>query len=177
MKQSFHQWLNRWSSYQEEEQSLIPILEQIRDNHPKMSAREMYFKVQPRHMGRDKFESFCFDHGFRVVKTRNYRKTTNSNGVVRFSNKIKDLELTGVNQVFVSDITYYELKGRFYYITFIMDLFSREIVGFSVSKSLKTEETTLVALNMVVRKFGKKALHGAIIYSDGGVQYYASEFR
>ena len=156
---------------------MIPIIEQIRKDHPKMSAREMYFKINPSCMGRDKFESFCFDHGFRVINTKNYRKTTNSNGVVRFPNLIKDFELTGVYQVLVSDITYYELNGRFYYITLIMDLYSREILGYSVSKSMHTEQTTLAALKMVVRKIGRDKLKGTIIHSDGGGQYYAIEFR
>ncbi len=156
---------------------MIPIIEQIRQDHPKMSAREMYFKIMPSCMGRDKFESFCFEYGFRVIKTKNYRKTTNSNGVVRFPNLIRDYELTGVYQVLVSDITYYELNKTFYYLTFIMDLYSREILGYSVSKSMHTEQTTLAALKMVVRRIGKEQLEGTIIHSDGGGQYYDLGFR
>lgn len=156
---------------------MIPIIRQIREDHPKMGAREMYYKIQPSLMGRDKFEIFCFDNGFRVVKTRNYRKTTNSSGVVRFPNMVEGYELTGVYQVLVSDITYYELNGKFYYQTFMMDLYSREILGHSVSKSLRTEETTLAALKKVVRKIGRHNLRGTIIHSDGGGQYYDIEFR
>lgn len=171
-KQQFHQWLNRWLKNKEEEQLLIPIIEQIREDHPSMSAREMYKKVQPEQMGRDKFESFCFDHGYRVLRPRNYRKTTDSRGVRRFPNLVKDIELTGVNQVLVSDITYYEIQDRFYYLTFIMDLYNREIVGHSVSKTLTTRDTTLTALKRAVNKLGKVNLEGTIIHSDGGSQYY-----
>lgn len=156
---------------------MIPIIRQLREDHPKMGAREMYYKILPGHLGRDKFEAFCFDNGFRVVKNRNYRKTTNSNGVVHFPNMVEDYELTGVYQVLVSDITYYELHGKFYYLTFIMDLYSREILGHSVSRSLRTEETTLAALKRVVRKIGRQNLKGTIIHSDGGGQYYDKEFR
>jgi putative transposase len=156
---------------------MIPIIRQLRENHPKMGAREMYHKLKPNNIGRDKFEVFCFDNGFRVVKNRNYRKTTNSNGVVRFPNMVEGYELTGVYQVLVSDITYFELNGKFYYLTFIMDLYSREILGYSVSKSLRTKETTLAALKMVVRRIGRHNLKGTIIHSDGGGQYYDKEFR
>lgn len=155
---------------------MIPIIEQIREDHPRMSAREIYKKINPTCMGRDKFEQLCFANGFRVKKNKNFRKTTNSNGVIRFPNLIATYELTGVNQVFVSDITYYELPNEFNYQTFIMDLFSREIVGFSVSSTLRTEGTSLVALKMAEKKIGKDKLQGAIFHSDGGGQYYDEAF-
>ena len=128
-------------------------------------------------MGRDKFEVFCFARGFRVARTRNYRITTDSRGVERFPNLIRTFELTGINQVFVSDITYYYMNGRFFYITLIMDLFNREVVGYSVSNSLRTEGTTLEALTMAAANRSKKALYGCIIHSDGGGQYYSHVFK
>jgi len=56
------------------------------------------------------------------------------------------------NQVWVSDITYYEIGGRFYYLIFIMDLYSRRILGYSASYNLFTESTTIPALKMAIRK-------------------------
>jgi len=128
-------------------------------------------------MGRDRFEQLCFDHGFRIQKLKNFRKTTNSEGVTRFPNRIRDIKLTGINQVFVSDITYYEMDNRFYYLTFIMDLYNREIVGWSASSNLRTEYTTLPALYRLIQNRGKENLKGSIIHSDGGGQYYCNEFK
>lgn len=142
-----------------------------------MSARDMYIMLQPDTMGRDQFERFCLESGYRVKKLKNYRVTTNSLGVTRFPNMIKDIEVTGVNQVFVSDITYFEIGTRVYYLTFIMDLFNREIVGWTASDNLRTESTTLPALHKVIRERGKSNLKGAIIHSDGGGQYYCKEFK
>lgn len=96
--------------------------------------------------------------------------------MVRFPNLIDNIELTGVNQVFVSDITYYEMKGKFYYLTFIMDLFNREIVGYSESSSLRTVNTTIPSLNMLIKNRGMQNLAGSIFHSDGGGQYYSKEF-
>src|SRR5690606_41252560 len=59
-----------------------------------------------------------------------------------------DLILTGIDQIWVSDITYYELNRKFYYLTFIMDGFSRRITGHHVSSRLFTEQTSLPALQM-----------------------------
>ena len=67
-----------------------------------------------------------------------------------FENLIKGMELKGINQVWVSDITYYRIGERFYYLTFILDLYSRYIVGHAVSESLFTEQTTIPALNMAL---------------------------
>ena len=161
----------------EEQQQLVPLIDEIRKDHPRMSARDMYIMLQPETMGRDQFERFCLESGYRVKKIKNYRVTTNSLGVTRFPNMIKDIEVTRVNQVFVSDITYFEIGSRVYYLTFIMDLFNREVVGWSASDNLRTENTTLPALRKVVWERGKANLKGAIIHSDGGGQYYCKEFK
>ena len=161
----------------EEQEQLIPLINEIRRDHPRMSARDIYLKLKPSCMGRDQFEHFCMDSGYRIKKLRNYRVTTNSLGVTRFPNMIKDIEVTRVNQVFVSDITYFDIGFATYYLTFIMDLFNREIVGWSASDNLRTESTTLPALHKVITERGRTNLKGAIIHSDGGGQYYCKEFK
>lgn len=176
-KQSFHQMLKRRVSLLDESEQVLLLVNKIRKDHPHMAVREIYFKLKPLSMGRDKFEQFCFEHGYRIKKQKNFRVTTDSRGVTRFSNLIKDIEVTAVNQVFVSDITYYEMLRKFYYITLIMDLFNREIIGSSASKSLRTEETTLAALKNAIKNRGQAAFKGAVFHSDGGGQYYSKEFR
>lgn len=161
----------------EEQEQLILLINEIRRDHPRMSARDVYLKLQPSCMGRDQFERFCMDSGYRIKKLRNFRVTTNSLGVTRFPNMIKDIEVTRVNQVFVSDITYYEIGSATYYLTFIMDLYNREIVGWSASDNLRTENTTLPALHRVITERGRANLKGAILHSDGGGQYYCNEFK
>ena len=161
----------------EEQEQLIPLINEIRRDHPRMSARDIYLKLQPKCMGRDQFERFCMDTGYRINKLRNYRVTTNSLGVTRFPNHLKNIEVTRVNQVFVSDITYFDIGSVTYYLTFIMDLYNREIVGWSASDNLRTESTTLPALHKVITERGKANLIGAIMHSDGGGQYYCNEFK
>ena len=133
----------------EEQEQLIPLINEIRHDHPRMSARDIYLKLQPRCMGRDQFERFCMDSGYRIKKLKNFRVTTNSLGVTRFPNMIKDLKVTRVNQVFVSDITYFDLGSDTYYLTFIMDLYNREIVGWSESDNLRTENYNITSLHMI----------------------------
>ena len=161
----------------EEQEQLIPLINEIRIDHPRMSARDIYLKLKPSCMGRDQFERFCMDSGYRLNQLRNYRVTTNSLGVTRFPNLIKDMKVTGINQVFVSDITYYDMGTETYYLTLIMDLFNREIVGWSASNNLRTESTTLPALYRLISQRGRTNIKGSILHSDGGGQYYCKEFK
>ena len=161
----------------EEQEQLIPLINEIRIDHPRMSARDIYLKLKPSCMGRDQFERFCLDSGYRLNQLRNYRVTTNSLGVTRFPNLIKDMKVTGINQVFVSDITYYDMGPDTYYLTLIMDLFNREIVGWSASNNLRTESTTLPALYRLISQRGRTNIKGSILHSDGGGQYYCKEFK
>lgn len=173
-KQGVHSLLDNIQRNQELEASLLLMVYQIRRDHPTMSLRSMYHKIKPSHLGRDRFEALCVAHGFKIEQVKNYRRTTYSNGVQRFPNLIVGIEVVTINQVWVSDITYFELDGRFYYITFVMDSYSRFIKGYSVSSSLRTTETTIPALNMALRKHKIRA--GLIFHSDGGGQYYSKEF-
>jgi transposase InsO family protein len=151
-------------------------MHEIRHDHPAMGAEPMYRLLSPQGIGRDRFEAIYRSHGMKLHQKRNYRRTTDSRGVIRFKNLLEGIELTGVNQVYSSDITYYELGGRYYYLTFIMDVYSRRIKGYSVSKTLYTESTTLPALRMALKGLTHEQTAGIIIHSDGGGQYYSKAF-
>ena len=175
-KQNFHQVVDRMLMHQMEREQLLVILYQVRKDHPQMSCRDMYRIIHPQYMGRDCFEGLCKEEGFLIEVKKNFHRTTNSFGVIRFPNLVQGLKLTGVNQVWVSDITYYEMNEEFFYLTFIMDLYSRRIIGFGESETLLTQDTTIPALNMAIRARGGKDLDGLIIHSDGGGQYYCKDF-
>lgn len=173
-KQAFHQKLERQLRQEEHLSLLLPIIRDLREEHPGVAARELYLMLRPEQLGRDKFEQFCFAHGLKLERTRASHRTTDSSGVIRFDNLIAGIELSGINQAWSSDITYYRIGESFYYITFIMDLFSRRIVGYSVSKRLLTEQTTIPALEMALA--ARKPEAGLIFHSDGGGQYYSKAF-
>jgi len=173
-RQSFHQRLHRKLDLQKESNLLLPQISEIRESHPRMSSRIMYGMIRPPHLGRDRFEAFCFRNGFKVRVKRSFHRTTNSLGVTRFDNLLGAGQVTGVNQVWASDITYYRIGEKFYYLTFILDLYSRFIVGHSTSRTLLTEDTTIPALKMALK--ARDTSQGLIIHSDGGGQYYSKEW-
>jgi transposase InsO family protein len=159
-----------------EKEQLLMMIEQIRLDHPRLSARQMYKLIKPVYIGRDKFEELCFNNGYKLQTKRNRQRTTNSLGVRRFENLIKEKKFTDVNQALVSDITFYRIEERFCYLTFIMDIYSRKILGYGVSEDLLTENTTVPALKMALRNRRVQDVGGLILHSDGGGQYYSKQF-
>jgi transposase InsO family protein len=173
-KQSFHQRLDRQLIVLQEAEQLLMLVKQIREDHPRMSSRQMYRLLRLVHMGRDRFEAFCFENGFKVEVKKSFHRTTNSMGVTRFENLLIGIELNGINQAWVSDITYYRIGEKFYYLTFILDLYSRVIVGYSISQDLLTSSTTIPALQLALKH--RKINDGLIFHSDGGGQYYCKDW-
>jgi len=175
-KQAIHQFIGRSNRYKEEIFHIVELIRQIRKDHPTMCCRSMYYKINPSYIGRDRFEAICRAHGFTSKRTKAKHKTTDSSGVVRFDNLLNDKTLDNIDQAWSSDITYYEIDGSFYYITFILDCYSRRILGYNVSNRLLTKQTTLPAIRMAIKNRNGQINKGTIFHSDGGGQYYADEF-
>lgn len=78
-------------------------------------------------------------------------------------------------KVWVSDITYIHTTHGFIYLTTVMDLYDRKIVGWSMSNNLTTKDTASRAYQMAIRR--RRPTEGMIFHSDRGVQYASEEFR
>ena len=156
------------------------IVRQVRRDHPQMALRTIHDKIIDCGIGRDRFEHEFKAIGYGITRSIKPTRTTDSRGVTKFDNLAKDIVLTGINQLWVSDITYFELDNRFYYLTFILDVYSRRIVGHAVSDRLLTRCTTLPALKSALKLRGfipSNRPENLIIHSDGGGQYYSDEFQ
>jgi transposase InsO family protein len=175
-KQAAHKQLANHYQIKDEQMQLLKVIYDVRKDHPTMGMRDLYYKLQPATMGRDRFERFCKCNNLWSLQPTNYRRTTNSSGVIRYSNLLETMNISSINQVWQSDITYYDLHGKFYYITFIIDSYSRRIVGHHTSNRLLTEETTLPALKMALQIRRGIDLDGLVFHSDGGGQYYDKAF-
>ena len=100
--------------------------------------------------------------------------TTDSNHNFRiYPNLIKNLKVTRLNQLWVSDITYVRLPYGFAYLATIIDVFSRKCVGWALSRDIDTL-LTISALDMAIQKRWHMGLLDLIHHSDQGIQY-ASE--
>lgn len=88
--------------------------------------------------------------------------------------KIEDFKVKGPNEIYAGDITYVALNDKFLYLSVVIDLFSRRVVGWSINDTLEAKGV-VEALEMAFAREGNNA--GVIFHSDRGVQYASSDFR
>lgn len=77
--------------------------------------------------------------------------------------------------VWVSDITYITTLEGFLYLTVIIDLYDRKVIGWSISEGMSTQETVLPAWQMAMKN--RAIQDGFIFHSDRGIQYASTSFR
>lgn len=90
-----------------------------------------------------------------------------------YPNLAKDFAPTGINQIWVSDITYICLQGDFVYLAVILDAYSRRVIGWQLSRRIDGA-MTMDALKMAIAN--RAVQSGLVHHSDRGVQYAASEY-
>lgn len=112
------------------------------------------------------------------VFKRNYKVTTDSSHKYPIAENILDRKFTASNknEVWVSDITYIKASFRWLYLTVIIDLFDRTVVGWALSTSLATKQTSIKALEMALANRHIKADSFLVFHSDRGIQYACKEF-
>jgi len=159
----------------ERSQQFIDKAEALREDHPEMGCRKMALLLKQPGLGRDKTEAILMRAGFRVIYPPNYIKTTHSVRFRQFSNLIEGMVLTSINKVVQTDITYLWVKDRFYYLVFIIDVYSRFITGYHASWGLEAE-ANMQALRMMIKLRGKENMKGLIHHSDKGTQYNCKEY-
>lgn len=103
---------------------------------------------------------------YRAPKTTFSDKTS-----YKYPYLLKDLDITKVNQVWATDITYIPMAKGFMYLTAIIDLYSRKVLSWSVSNTM-TAEWCVKVLEQAIEKYGKPE----IFNTDQGVQYTSEVF-
>ena len=169
-KQAVHQYEQRKFVHTIYQQDLFNEVELQRRLHPRMGAKVLYSVLKPEGIGRVRFEKLLREKGYNLRRVKSYYRTTDS-GWVLYKNLIAGRTLNAINQVWVSDITYYMLKDEVCYITTIMDLYSRRILGYSASLTMLSEECSMKSLRMALTTRRGLNLMGLIHHSDRGSQY------
>lgn len=105
---------------------------------------------------------------------RRWTKTTDSrHGFPRYPNLIKGANISRLNQVWLSDITYIRIRTGFVYLAAVLDAFSRRVIGYAISARLDSS-LTLEALHMAITRRWPDP--GVIHHSDQGVQYASTKY-
>jgi len=169
-KQAVHRYATREKQYENKLRLLITEADLLRAEHPGCGVEKMYYTLSPDFLGRDKFIEIFMHLGFRVKQKKNYRKTTYASALY-YPNLIKGMRINAPNVVWQTDITYIEIAGRFYYAVFIIDVYTKEIVGYSIADHLRAT-ANLQALKMAVTNYGFPKIH----HSDRGSQYIYKDY-
>jgi transposase InsO family protein len=176
-RQAYYQ--NKWGAVSTtiEEELVIQQVKDIRKNHRRMGTRKLYEMIQPfmlEHsikMGRDALFNMLSANHLLVRKRKRRIQTTNSYHWLRkYPNLIREFVPTAINQLWVSDITYWKLKENHVYISFITDAYSHKIVGYQVAETMEAIES-IQALQMALSALGAESHLQLIHHSDRGIQY------
>jgi len=108
------------------------------------------------------------------VQPRAFVSTTRSNhGLEVYLNLARRLTLTGIDQLWVADITYIRLAGEFVFLAVVLDAFSRKAIGWALDTSITTR-LPLAALDRAIAQ--RRPPPGLVHHSDRGVQYASAEY-
>jgi len=175
-KQAVHQYGKRQSGKAVTATKFFEQADKIRKEHPKAGCRKMALDLSCKGWGRDKTEQLLLQNGYRVCYPPNFIRTTYAQHHLHYPNLIEGLELNNMNQLIQTDITYYRVKDRFYYLVFLIDVYSRRIVGYTVNSTMQAEGN-IKALRMLFKTRGRDCLKSMIHHSDRGSQYIDNEYR
>jgi putative transposase len=154
------------------ESELEEAIESIAGQFPTYGTRRVTHQLRrPPHeiwVNRKRVRRMMAQKGLlRLAKRRKKRTTDSDHPYPRYPNLIKSLEVTHPDQVWVSDITYIRLRQEFVYLAIILDVFTRSIRGWCLSRLLD-QELTLTALWAALENHRPEIHH-----SDQGIQYAA----
>jgi len=109
-----------------------------------------------------------------ALQPKRFKVTSNSNHKLEiYLNLAARMKLTGINQLWVADITYIRLKAEFVYLAVILDGFSRKVVGWALDRTLAVR-LTIGALQQAIERRQPQA--GLVHHSDRGFQYAHAEY-
>lgn len=114
--------------------------------------------------------------GLKAIATRKFRVTTDSqHSQPVFENILnRDFSTTGINQKWAGDVTYVATDEGWLYLAVIIDLHSRAVIGWSMSKSMKKD---LVCNALLMALFKRKFPKNVIMHTDRGSQYCSNKYR
>lgn len=180
-RSGFYKWLNKKPSAREiENEYLVDEIQKIhKKSHwiygsPRITS---VLNAKEIKVSRPRVARLMKSEGIKSRIKRKFVHTTDSNHGYKISENLlnRNFTVNEIGKVWVSDITYIKTAQGWLYLTIIMDLADRKIIGWSLSRGMTAEETVIKAL--VVAMLNRDLKEGSIFHSDRGVQYACNEFR
>lgn len=151
-------------------------IEKIRIDFPRSGYRSLqhYLARNGVLIGETRLRRIMKKYSLHAEIKRAFKATTDSNHCHRvYPNLLPGLVVTDINQVWTSDLSYIRIANGFVYLAVILDLYSRKVIGWAISKSIDGD-LALSALQMAIQRRQPKP--GCIHHSDRGVQYLCKKY-
>lgn len=161
---------------EEEDADLRGKIEQIRVIFPRAGYRPLlhHLKRNGIKIGETRLRRVLVEGGMQILPKKKFVRTTQSDhDCVVYPNLIQGMSIDAVNQVWAGDITYIRINNGFVYLAVILDLYSRKVIGWSISKRIDGQ-LTLNALRMAIQR--RNPPRGVIHHTDRGVQYLCDDY-
>ncbi len=153
------------------------LIDSVHIHFPTYGYRKLHEELRRRGhlLNEKKIRRIQAKFGLFATQVRKWIKTTDSrHKLKKYPNLISPATLiTDLNQVWVSDITYVRIQTGFIFVAIILDLCSRKVIGWAISKRINAE-LAVKALKMAIDE--RKPDPGCIHHSDQGVQYCSEDY-
>ena len=180
-RSSYYRWLNQGPSKRALEDSLFTELVKQEFDKSNLSYGSTRIAEQLRRknhcISRRRVSRIMRQNGWVSKYRTKFKVTTDSNHPYPVCRNLlgQDFKVERLNQVWVSDITYIRTAKGWLYLTTIMDLYDRQIIGWSLNKRLYANQTSIPAWKMAISK--RKIIEPLLFHSDRGIQYACAGFR
>lgn len=169
-KQAVHQYAKRQANFDDKISQVVLEVDDLRKGFPGCGVEKMYDILKPNFIGRDRFVETMMSLGYRLKIKKNYRKTTIASKIY-YPNLIKGSRVSAPSTIWQSDITYIPVNEKHYYAVFIIDVYTKKIVGYSISDNMRAS-ANIKALKMALEDHKTPEIH----HSDRGSQYTYKEY-
>ena len=180
MKSSYYEWLRSGPSarWQENEKLLTEIMDIFEASHGTYGSPRITkeLRVKGWTVSLNRVAKMMRAAGIRARKPKRFVVTTDSKHNYPVVPNVLDRKFraTKPGQIWISDITYVRTKNGWLYLTVIIDLYDRKVIGWSMSNGLSAKETIIPAWLMATWK--RPVMQELIFHSDRGIQYACKEF-
>jgi len=138
---------------------------------PRITAE---LKRQGWNVGPNRVRRLMREDNLLCVRKRKFVVTTDSNHSLKvYPNLASELDVDGINQLWVADITYIRLETEFVYLAVVLDAFSRRVIGWALDRTLE-DDLPLQALRTALEM--RRPTSGLVHHSDRGSQYASNDY-
>ena len=182
-RSAYYQWRGSDVTNRREsaERKLVELIQEIQRAHKgNYGTPRIQIELRKKYgvyVSRKRIAKLLVKYGLNARRRRKYMVTTNSKHGFAISENILNREFFSdqAGKKWVSDITYLRTKTGWLYLTTVMDLFDRKVIGWAISKTMEAEDTVVKAYQMACGN--RHPENELIFHSDRGVQYCAEVFR